>query len=636
MYLLSRLMLIVAVGLLAYCVAIAAFLGINQQVPPENQWLVWVILIACAIAVIARKKVRRIFTAFGTAGWASPADLQRAGMLGDTNGLIVGCMGRDGTALGQAVRPLLNIRIGSKDACREFFDNMNLLKRRQGRLVRLPKTAVHSMIVAPVGAGKSTALVVPFLLTCEDSCVVVDFKGELASITAQRRRRMGQKIVIIDPYNAVTQSRAMRRYAACFNPLDFIAPNDRLALDACRDLAQALVIRTGEEKDPHWNDSAEAIIASVIATVVMYGRKDKGTRSLQDARDILALPQKLDIAKKLMMEAGGMLARWGGQLEHFKGDELASVMSTCHRHLRFLDTVPVAESTANSSFDPAGLRKGKMTVYLVLPPEHARAQSALLRMWIGSLFRACLRGGLGESRKVHFVLDEAAALGPMDALDDAVDKYRGYGVRLQFYYQSLGQLKKCWPHDQGQTLLSNTSKTFFGCNDFQTAEFISKTIGNATIVVDSGGTNSGWSRNHGSSRGAGYSENSGSSYSGGSSNNWQQQTRELLKPDEVMQLDPRIAITLTPAVRPLRTRLVRYYEDKALFTRRGWLMRLAAATWTLFISAALLFMAAASSQALTAELRALIEQQQMAPAIEQPPLWPASWSAPGITNTVQP
>ena len=129
-------------------------------------------------------------------------------------------------------------------------------------------------------------------------------------------------------------------------------------------------------------------------------------------------------------------------------------MSTCHRHLRFLDTPTIAESTGTSSFDPAGLRKGRMTVYLVLPPEHMRAQSALLRLWIGSLFRAVLRGGLQERHKVHFILDEAAALGHMPALDDAVDKYRGYGIRLQFYYQSLGQLKKCWPKDEGLTLLS--------------------------------------------------------------------------------------------------------------------------------------------------------------------------------------
>ena len=106
-----------------------------------------------------------------------------------------------------------------------------------------------------------------------------------------------------------------------------------------------------------------------------------------------------------------------------------------------------------------------MTVYLILPPEHQRAQSPLLRMWIGSLLRAVVRGGLQEKNKVHFVLDEAATLGHMEALDDAVDKYRGYGVRLQFYFQSVSQLRKCFPDGQDQTLLSNVSQVFFGTND---------------------------------------------------------------------------------------------------------------------------------------------------------------------------
>ena len=128
------------------------------------------------------------------------------------------------------------------------------------------------------------------------------------------------------------------------------------------------------------------------------------------------------------------------------------MMTTTSRFLRFLDTLAVADSTKTSSFDPADLRKGKMTVYLILPPEHMRAQSPLLRMWIGSLLRAVVRGGLAGMNKVHFVLDEAASLGHMDALDDAVDKYRGYGVRLQFYFQSVrssrslsrtGKTKRC-------------------------------------------------------------------------------------------------------------------------------------------------------------------------------------------------
>jgi type IV secretion system protein VirD4 len=416
----------------------------------------------------------------------------------------------------------------------------------------------------------------------------------------------------------------LKRRADTFNPLDFIAPNEH-ALDECRDLAEALVIREmGANENPHWPESAETVIGSVAATVAIYGRKDQGTRSLQDARDILAHPQKFDIAKKLMLENGGMLARWGGQLEHYKGEELGSVMSTSNRFLRFLDTPAIAESTKSSSFNPAGLRKGRMTVYLVLPPEHARAQSALLRMWIGSMFRACLRGGLGEKHKVHFVLDEAAALGHMQALDDAIDKYRGYGVRLQFYYQSPGQLRKCFPSDGGQTLLANCTKIFFGTSEFQTAEILSKSLGTGTIIVESGGSNSSWSKNHGSSSGHGYSESSGSSYSQGNNSNWQQQGRELLKPDEIIALDPRIAITLTPGVRPLWTTLIRWYEEKSLLRHRGFLRRMAAACCTFILSALLLVIAMASAKALTDQFNGVSQWPQqplMAPAVHQQQPW---------------
>src|SRR5579875_887979 len=187
----------------------------------------------------------------------------------------------------------------------------------------------------------------------------------------------------------------------------------------------------------------------------------------------------------------GMLARLGHQLTHFKDKELGSTLTTTNRFLRFLDTIAISESTKQSSFNPADLLTGKMTVYLILPPEHMRAQSALLRLWIGSLLRAVVKGGLQERTKVHFVLDEAASLGHMDALDDAVDKFRGYGVRLQLYYQSLGQLKKCWPEGQDQTLLSNCSTVWFGINDQQSAEYVSSRLGEETIIVESGGTSSG-------------------------------------------------------------------------------------------------------------------------------------------------
>lgn len=52
------------------------------------------------------------------------------------------------------------------------------------------------------------------------------------------------------------------------------------------------------------------------------------------------------------------------------------------------------------------------------------------------------------------------------------------------------------------------------------------------------------------------------SHSTQGSDNWGQQARRLLKPEEVAALSPRIAITFTPGVPPVWTTLIRYYEEK--------------------------------------------------------------------------
>jgi type IV secretion system protein VirD4 len=532
MYQNLRYLLIATVLLLAYLAALVIYL-----VP-----YAWVAVIAI-IAFLGYRRTAR-YTAYGTARWADASDIPH--ML-DGNGLIVGHI--DGKAsLTAGVEALFDSRYSAKDACQKFLSSCQ--KKQPKHLVRLTK-AVHTMVVAPVGVGKSTGVAIPFLLTSNESAVVVDFKGELSTITADARRRMGHEVVILDPFRVVTQD------PDTFNPLEFINRESSTAIDDCRDMAEALVIRTGQEKEPFWNDSAEVWIAAMTAAVV--GFAEDGDKSLQSVRALLTNPEKMQAAIKLMCESDaweGMLSRLGHQLTHFKDKELGSTLTTTNRFLRFLDTIAISESTRQSSFNPADLLTGKMTVYLILPPEHMRAQSPLLRLWIGSMLRAVVKGGLQETTRVHFVLDEAASFGHMDALDDAVDKFRGYGVRLQLYYQSLGQLQKCWPEGRDQTLLSNTTQVFFGVNDQQTAEYVSNRLGEETIIVASGGTSTSVSRQSSQQGG-----NGSASYSTSTNDNWQQLGRKLLKPEEVTALDPRAAITFTPGVPPIWTWLVRYYEQ---------------------------------------------------------------------------
>jgi type IV secretion system protein VirD4 len=530
---------------------------------------------AFVIVGLAYKSITRPsrLTTLGSARWADEKDLERAGMTDANSGLILGRY-YVGKSVTRAVSKLFCRRLSPAKASLEFF---GFLKSGHSVPIRLPQ-AVHTAVFCPTGGGKGVSCVIPFLLNTNESCVVFDPKGENARITAQFRRDvLGHRIVLLDPFKIVTDA------PDSFNPLDFIDVDDPLAIDACQELANAIVVRAAEEREPHFSDAAEMFIASMLALFVRHGDRN-GFRSLQTVREFLAHPKKLDRSIDQMRSCNdwqGMLARMGDQLSHFIDREKGSALTTVSRHLRFLDTPIIAASTHSSTFDPAALRTGKMTIYLVLPPEYLRSQAGLLRLWVSSLLRSVVRTGLNERNRVHFILDEAASLGQLNAIEDAVDKYRGYGVRLQFYFQSLGQLKKCFPNGGEQTLLSNTSQVFMAVNDIETAELVSKRLGDSTIMVEGSGSNSGSSRQYGGNNPP------TESYSNGSSRDWKQQTRKLLNPDEVIGLHPRLALTFTPGLPPICTFLIRYYEE-AYGHRPTPFAKLLTSGRTLLVSAALL------------------------------------------------
>lgn len=524
---LVRLLLVCSVLLAAYCTALTLYLF---------PWAWAAVGIGAAYAAVMKGQA---LYAHGTARWATWRDLPA------NRGLLIGRMATRG-ALWLGILALLNPRISSARACGAFLSYL----RNRKEMVRVP--AIHAAIFAPTGAGKGVSCVIPHLLTNPDSCVVLDPKGENAKLTANVRRRMGHKVVLLDPFKVVTQT------PDTFNPLDFIHADSETALDDCDALANSLVIRNPNEQEPHWNDKAEQRVASLLACITYFHRGG----CLRDVAEVSADPNKAAAAIQIMKQSDawdGILAHLGHELLQPSDKELSGILSTVSRQMKFLNTPLVAANTKSSSFDPADLVNGKMTVYLILPTQYLRSHAGLLRMWISSMFRAVVRCGLQESRPVHFLIDEAAALGHMEALDDALDKLRGYGVRLQLYYQSVGQLKSCWPDGRDQTLLSNTTQVFFSVNDNDTAEYVSTRLGEETIVVDSGGRSGGWSK-----------QPNERSYSQNWNSGWQQIARKLLKPEEILQLRPRTAITFHPGCPPICTTLVRYFEEPGLGRRPRW------------------------------------------------------------------
>jgi type IV secretion system protein VirD4 len=379
MYNLSRLLLAIAVLEVVFCIAV--FTLVISPLP---------LLIPLAFIGLEKAMRGKPRWAYGTAQWADEHELRRIGMIGGSEGLAIGRMTRgEAVPLIPSLLSVFDSRVSARDACEiviRKYIQLGMPIRGRGETVRLSRS-VHTAVFGPTGAGKGTSFIVPWLLEANESAIVLDYKGENAMLTARHREKaFRHRIVLLDPFCAFTKQ------PDCFNPIDEINRDSPNTIDDCRDLAEQLVVRAGDEREPHWNDSAEAWICATIAAVVLHSEIDN--RSLQTARDVLSNPDKIPQLIELLCQSGGMYARLGGQLAHFRDKELSSTLTTANRHLRFLDTPAVAANTCRSSFDPNALRKGRMTVYCILPPEHMNSQTALLRMWIGSLTRAVVRGGL--------------------------------------------------------------------------------------------------------------------------------------------------------------------------------------------------------------------------------------------------
>lgn len=497
--------------------------------------------------VVVSKGKRFIGWSHGTARFATPEEMQKLWL--DTRdpkaaGILLGKT--EASPALEKLNQLFNVPWSQSDA----VARMVLDGGKNGAWVHLP--AYHVMVLAPARAGKGAAYVTTNLLTWPHSTVILDIKGELFEATSEHRRRvLGHQIVVLDPYHVVTES------PDTFNPLAHIDKNDPLAPDAAHSLAEAMIVRTGEEKEPHWNLSASAWIRAIIAFVLQEG--EPSTRNLTTVASLLSNPGELNAAIYLMQESTawqGLLAQFGGQLKQYEGKELGSVLTTTNGHLRFISSLPVAASLRESTFDPADLRKRPMSVYLVIPPQYQRTQSGLMRLWITSLLRGVVQGGLGEHNPVLFMLDECASLGHFEPLEDAITQLSGYGFRSFTVWQSIGQLEKCFPHGASTTLLSNVEKVVFGINDFDTAELFSKMLGETTIQVaqEQGGGNTGGGHDHMGQENRSWGSNEGWSVS--------ETARQLLKPDELMNLGGNQALVVARGMRPMLVRTVRYYEPE--------------------------------------------------------------------------
>ncbi len=490
--------------------------------------------------------------AHGTSRYATFQEVHRARLLAG-HGLILGTAELLAPPpRAWATRLLLNPTIGSADACEFFLTAMFSARWKCERLVRVG-APIHLLTVAGTGKGKSVSVFVPNLLAYPGAVVVVDPKCELFGKTAEHRTRVFRhRCYRLDPFGLDGTA------GECLNPLSFIDPTSSDFLDACRDLASAMVMRGHDEREPHWNDSAEVILTAFIAYVSAC-ETDTAARNLSTVRHLVASRSRYTQAVERMQQVqgfDGVIAKLGHTLTWFQGDELGSVLTHVQRHTAFLDSPDIAACVAASFFHPRDLRTGRVSVFLCLPPTRLRSLAPLQRMWIATILRVLAQGRQSEKHPVLFLIDEAAHIGHIQILEDAVTLMRGAGIRLWFAFQSLGQLKECYGERASVFLDNIDTQQYFGLSGgFESLEALSKRIGDRTILVDSLNKTTSTSRPEG-----GAATTQGGSVSTSTAITTSEHGRALLRPDEISRLDETTALVFHRNLPVIPVRLIKYFE----------------------------------------------------------------------------
>jgi type IV secretion system protein VirD4 len=353
--------------------------------------------------------------------------------------------------------------------------------------VRAPSQ--HVLSIAPTRSGKGVSLIVPNLLTYLGSVLVIDPKGENAWITAARRRGLGQKTYILDPWNEVNNiygskagSGMEERSIASFNPLSILKPGADDFVENLAYLADALII-SQSTKDPFWDDSARELCAGLMAYVVESPAFAPGA-SLGLMRKLLMRPNEelqRTIKTAIGLGSDSVAALKLGQFENQeKTTSIASVIQAARTQTAFLDFLP---STVNSDFSFNELCGGNASIYLVLPLDKLQTQARWLRMMVSIAIRAVTSKGSQSplGLPVLFMLDEFGTIGKLNMVAQAYGLSAGRGMIMWTFSQDLNQLKRDYP-EEWETFIGNSQAvTCFNVLDNFTADYVSKMLGTQTI-----------------------------------------------------------------------------------------------------------------------------------------------------------
>ena len=426
-------------------------------------------------------------------------------------------------------------RWATKKDIKELINSSGVpIGKFDGKILRINKT--HLVTCAGTRSGKGIGAIIPTLLDYQNSIICLDLKGENFAVTAKRRKQFSD-VYCLNPFALLdipTNS---------YNWLDAIKITDADCIEKSEKLAALLVGRSPDNPtENHFNEQAIRLLQGIILFVC--SDDDPTTRNICTVAKLIhniPLDDLCNYMSKKESEAFGVISSIGNQfLNNDNEKEKGSILSTAQRATNFLDNPNIRNTLEKSDFDISQLPDKKMSIYLIMPQDKISDFSAYIRVFFDLAISSIVSRKERGKHEVLFLLDEVAQIGYLKSLADAVSFLRGLGGQLWFFYQSFPQLKNIYGKE-ANNILGNSTQIYYGCNDQETAELISRTLGKKTIKE--------------------YDQDS---------KKYHYISKDLLAPNEVRILKPDKPIIIMSGNHPIQVTRLNYLVDrefKGLFQR---------------------------------------------------------------------
>lgn len=447
-----------------------------------------------------------------------------------------------------------------------------------------------TFVAAPTRSGKGVGIVIPNLLHYRDSVVVLDVKNENWDITAGFRSKY-QECYLFAPK---AEDECSHRY----NPLDYIDRSEKKRMGDIQNIANIMYPADGQ--DAFWQNAAQRLFSGLVlymlettnrpctmaeliklatpnkplnewiedTIIARAGRKadpENGVEAIEPMlisvfyKDGLEQPftedrkglEERKEKRPLSVECVEALMSFAGNAsENTRAGILASMISP----LNIFTDPMVAAATSASDFRLDEVRKKKMSIFVGIQPNELARFDKLLNLFFSQLINLNTRVLPEQDPSLKYqclvLLDEFTALGKVDIINKAVAYIAGYNMRLMLIFQNKSQCEQYYTKEGTQTMLSNMAcQIIFAPRTIDDAKSYSELLGTETV------------------KGKSVSRNKGGKGGGGGSVSTSDQSRALMLPQELKELDQSKEIVLYNAEKPILADKIRYFKDPIFMER---------------------------------------------------------------------